>query len=646
MYGIRDGDEIPITNAIHQFLQKYTSKDTTPLKISEQILLDKTQTPTRQQRGFLSCVVLLVLFELCYLLIVALSPFPQLGLSDSPIAHTWSWTLFPSQILRSIIGSSTLHTWLVPTLLGLTLFGLLATYAYGIWSISLNNQNASIVGTDLSRPFGVSIADKDVINRSLHIAVLFHRIFALRPFRNKRLVQGRNELMPLQQTKDSEQRWLYIFLGGALLFSLTLLVQPKLFSDDVFTYIFSGRIFTLYRTNPFNTAPVQFPADPYLRWVVAGRDAPNLYGPFWYYISSLLVSIGGDNQVGTLLLFKGLAILAHLMNIVLVWGILSHIAPKRRILGTLLYAWNPLILLELAGSGHSEGMLLLLLFLGTLLYVSQESHWLRWLAFIAFGLALSMNLIVALFVPLLLWFDVRSERRIGRAIGGFCWRAVVVLLPALVIWLPFWRGASTFFALTSAIDMQHFIHSPIGTLVGPTHAFFRLIAYVLRFPPTWDPISSADVTLRGSATFIFVLIYGNVFGRVRHAPMSLTSIRSNPNSDSDSTRAGFDVLLYAWNVAVFAYLMLVSGWFWPWYLLWVLWIAVLRRFDAFTSTMLVLSGTVLFFYLFMGLLKAPVALYQSTLIFGLPLVYLISVKGRQRQRERTEILHDRRSETA
>jgi len=573
-------------DAIHRSLQviPHQPKDTILLRISEQTPLDTNTTYTLQQRSVAS-VGMLILFELCYLLIVALSPLPALRLSSSPLALAWSWTLIPSQLLLSVIGQSNIHVSLAPMLLSITLLGLLAAYAYSI-------------------------------RYGSHVI------------------------------KQGHSHWLYILLGGALLFSLTLLVQPTLFSDDVFTYILSGRILTVYHANPINTAPFQFPADPYLHWVIAGHDAPNLYGPFWYYVSSFLVSIGGDNQVGTLLLFKGLAVLSHLANIVLVWSILGRIAPKRRVLGTLLYAWNPLILIELAGSGHSEGVLLFLLFLGTWLYVSRESRWLKWAAFVVFGLALSMNLIVALFIPLLLWFDVRSEYVIARAVVSFCYRAVLVLLPALAIWLPFWRGASTFFALTSAIDMQHFIHSPIGTLVGPTHAFFRLIAYVLRFPSTWDPISSADVTLRGSAAFIFTLIYGNVFGRVRHAPTTLAKGSSDPDVDQDNRVPGFDVLLYTWNVAVFAYLMLVSGWFWPWYLLWLLWIAVLRRFDAFTSTMLILSGTVLFFYFFMGFLKPPVALYQSILIFGLPLVYLIGVKGRQRQRERKDILHDRRSETA
>ena len=102
------------------------------MKISEHILLDTKTTRTPQQRRFPSFVVMFVLFELGYLLIVALSPLPQLGLSGSPIALAWSWTLLPSQVLLSIIGSSITHTWFVPMLLGVTLLGLLATYAYAI----------------------------------------------------------------------------------------------------------------------------------------------------------------------------------------------------------------------------------------------------------------------------------------------------------------------------------------------------------------------------------------------------------------------------------------------------------------------------------------------------------------------------------
>jgi len=75
-----------------------------------------------------------------------------------------------------------------------------------------------------------------------------------------------------------------------------------------------------------------------------------------------------------LLFFKGLALLSHLVNCVLIWVILGKLAPARRLLGTFLYAWNPLALIELAGNGHNDGMLICLLLLATWLSVQQKEN--------------------------------------------------------------------------------------------------------------------------------------------------------------------------------------------------------------------------------------------------------------------------------
>jgi hypothetical protein len=474
------------------------------------------------------------IFEVLYLFLVALSALPGLHLSVTPLTALWQWTPMLLSILAPV-------TWLPTVLLVLTLILLVATY----------------VGT---------------------ITAVHH------------LVES-GDMM-----RNATWRTFFLLLGGAVIFGLTLLLQPRLFADDVFSYIFSGRMLVLYHADPLSTVPAHFPSDPYLPWLISGGDTPNTYGPLWLCIASLLVALHGSPVV-TLLLFKSVELLAHLLNCLLIWAILGKIAPSRRVGGTLLYAWNPLAMIELAGSGHSEGVLLSLLLLAVWFYVQAKTAY-RICSLLVFGLALSTNLITLLLVPLYFWFDIRTERRASARVWGLCWRIVLSLVPALIITVPFWHGASTFFAITSTIDTRHLVHSPLAILTIPTRALFQFVAEQLHFPPFLQPLVAADLTLRAWATFIFVLIYAGLFGRTCHAPTTPTEMYYSPDAERVVHLPSFDVLLTSWAVAILCYVILVSARFWPWYMLWLLWIVVLRRPDVFTITMLVLSGAALLIYPF------------------------------------------------
>ncbi len=517
-----------------------------------------------------------IMLELLFLLLFALVPLPGLHLYSTPLPDVWAWTLSPSRWLFS-------EAWFAPAsgsdtpvllLFAATLLALVGTYALAV------------------------------------------------------IVVGRTKRNNDASDRGADPVWLLLLLGGALVFGITLLFLPKLFSDDVFSYIFSGRILSIYHLDPLNTAPFQFPGDPYLRWVISGRGAPNIYGPLWLCITSLLVGASASLNAGpaaTLLLFKGVMLLSHLCNCLLLWLILGRVAPARRLVGTLLYAWNPLALLELAGMGHYEGVLLTLFLLAVFVYIWGQNHidqrWYEMTVLAIFGLATSTNLVALLIAPLFVWFTLRAQNNVTRATWAFCWRMGIVLACMTLIYLPFWRGAPTFFAITSAIDMAHFVHSPLGVLVGPMRGFFSDVARWAHFPAIMQPVTAADLTLRGSATVIFALIYLYLFGQVRLAP--LASVVSAGASAGMKARSGFEVLLASWCGAVLAYLFLVSGSFWPWYVLWVLWIVVMRQLDILTITVLLLSGTALFVYPLMDVTGHPAVTYLSVLIFGLPLVYFL-----------------------
>ena len=576
-----------------------------------QPIVKEIHIPTiKQEHPFRALLLYACISEVFYFLFIILSPLPGFHLTSTPLVDAFPWTLFLSHRLVAITGNLLKqYSWISFSLIGMIFIGLFGTYG-GVLA---------------------------------------------------KTVQAKN-------MEEYSHYYLYFILSGAALFGITLLFQPMLLSDDVFTYLFSGRILAIYHANPLNTAPQQFPSDPYLFWTISGRNNPNIYGPLWLCICTLLASISNSPLI-SLFLFKGLALGAHLINIVLVWLLLSRIAPNRRVTGTLLYAWSPLALIELVASGHNECLLLTLLLTATLCFVllleyqpafrNQRNKpvgtrfaflatpwfW-RTCTLLLLGLAIGTNMVTLWVAPLYIWFEMR-QRRIQYALMGFCWRFACILAVEFLLLLPFWRGSDTFFSLTSSVDMAHFVHSPVALLTLPLrfiyHIVFQTVAQAL--PPSILPDAAADVTVRATATFIFFLIYANLFSQIRHSPRTSAGMRHRPDSDPQMLLPGLDTLLTCCSLAIFWYLILVSGWFWPWYILWVLWLVALRPIDALTRAILLLSWTALFIYAFTGFSRDPLVTYQSALIFGIPLTYLLIVRKKEKQIERIRNSDVRRSQT-
>jgi hypothetical protein len=380
------------------------------------------------------------------------------------------------------------------------------------------------------------------------------------------------------------------------------------------------------------------------RWLLVPAVGATIFGISLLFLPALFNN-ETDNYV-----VKSLALFSHIVNCALIWALLGTLAPTRRLEGTLLYAWNPLALIELAGNGHNEGFLICSLLLATLFIVRQKGRWYDFLAMVFLGFAISINFIALLFAPILIWFSGQREtkqtsmgQRSMRDIStkslspnrivnqpllilGLCWRAIVALVIVFTLNLPFWHGSSTFSTITSSFDMQQFLQSPLGIFVIPVRWLFSLLVQTLHLPTTVSsfysqPTIAADMAVRASAMFIFVLIYFYLLGKVR----------------------SIDTLLTSLCVCALGFIVLICGQFWPWYILWALWIIALRRFDALTVSVLLLSCTALLTYPLLSVDNSSIAILQPLLIFGIPLIYLITQV--KRSNERMTILNDRRSET-
>src|SRR5262249_50628695 len=144
--------------------------------------------------------------------------------------------------------------------------------------------------------------------------------------------------------------------------------------------------------------------DSFLK-LVFWRDVRSVYGPIWLLLSSGLALIAealGGSLAVYVALFKLLGVVAHLLNVALVWLILGRLAPAARLLGTLFYAWSPLCLLEFAASAHNDALMLTFLLLGVYCLTRATNGTTVWeaAAMVAFGLSIATKYVPLALIPL------------------------------------------------------------------------------------------------------------------------------------------------------------------------------------------------------------------------------------------------------
>ena len=388
-------------------------------------------------------------------------------------------------------------------------------------------------------------------------------------------------------------RFMLIVAG---LLGMLLVFLPVLPSDDLFSYSLYGRIAVLYHANPLVTTPDQFPADPLLR-AVFWQHTRSVYGPAWLIVANRITGIAqilGGHVATYVLLFKGFGLGCHLINAVCIWNILAIVAPQRQVTGTLLYAWNPLALLEFAGSGHNDVLMLTLILVAIWLFLKHYDI----AALVIFGCAIATKYIPLIFLPLLLlvMIQVRHPAAMGfERLKMAAWRGAIVVGVVIVLLLPFWAGPQTILSLVASPPAQQLGNSLMDTLSWPLRWVVQEITH--SSTSTSGTITITLLRLLGTTAFLGVWVW--------------QFLRTTPTTIA--TRSLWIIL---------AYLMLGTGWFWPWYATWPLIIVALRPFDRLTIAIMLFAGGALTLYGFLPLLSSPLFGARSLLIFLPAIVWL------------------------
>lgn len=181
-------------------------------------------------------------------------------------------------------------------------------------------------------------------------------------------------------SKKLKQTPLWLILGFALLFRVTLVFQPVLASDDIYRYMWDGNTST-HGINPYlytpNDSTLTALHSPILPAKVNVPYLKSVYPPFAQVVFTVSYSIFGESQTG----IKSILLLFDCATLFVLLSILRY--KNIPLQSITLWAWNPLVYFVTELDGHIE--IIAIFFFVCLLYCIVCNYWR--LGSIALGLA-------------------------------------------------------------------------------------------------------------------------------------------------------------------------------------------------------------------------------------------------------------------
>ncbi len=349
-----------------------------------------------------------------------------------------------------------------------------------------------------------------------------------------------------------------LILGVSFLFGITLFFLYPIFAIDMLMYAVRTRLWLFHGANPFLVPPANVPTDPWIGLTGEWIRATSGYSPLWEVIALLPAWLAGPQRFLLHLWgLKTIAFLAYLADVWLVYHLARDLHGHTWAARAIFFAWNPLVLLELVGNGHNDGLMLTFVLLALWLIVHGRDG----LAHLALATSVLVKVTPLFLWPLLwVWGVARRETWAERAryTAGV---AVVVLATLGIFALFLWPDPTPWQALRESESSSRTLQT-----------LFILMGMAAHLP---DAYTRVQLALRALFLLAYVGLLVWLWRRVSH-------------------RVGWHTwvpLLHAWlGVLALLVLLFASNWR-PWYTTWLLALAALSPSPVWTGGVLVFSFT-------------------------------------------------------
>ena len=214
---------------------------------------------------------------------------------------------------------------------------------------------------------------------------------------------------------------------------------------DIFFYEMTGDL-AANGINPYAHALMEFPDHPllpYNHWI----EMTAVYGPVWTSINAGIMSVTGADPIAATLVYKIFFGVIAIALAALVYAFVRHLTqrPQLACVAAVLVAWQPAMILESAGQGHNDPVMLLLSTAGMFLAVAGGTAAVRG-GVILVTLSALVKYVTLPILALLTLTRLSDRKRSGgvpRVLLGAALDVVAFGLVAFVAFRPFWNGFST-----------------------------------------------------------------------------------------------------------------------------------------------------------------------------------------------------------
>ncbi len=251
-------------------------------------------------------------------------------------------------------------------------------------------------------------------------------------------------------------------LGVAVVWRVLLVGTPPLLSDDVFRYVWEGRV-QIAGGNPY--AWQDRPDSD--RWLelrddvwrgVNHKSYTAVYPPLWQLAARMVVSL--DDSIVAMKLF------VVLLELLMWWVLVAALRTRGQPIGrVLVVAWSPLALVEIAGSGHNDVLGLLFVSLALLALARGRPREAALASALGFQAKLLPGLVSLAWWRRFRWPDALLALLVAFALVLPYWSAGDGLVRSLGAYGRHWLFNETLFVVLRAIGGGHIGGVVLGALL-------------------------------------------------------------------------------------------------------------------------------------------------------------------------------------